>query len=176
MPRRSGASLVVEVECCVRTLSGAACPIRNRWGWRKGNDKRTRVGVTVSALPDPSQRGDAHPSNGTDGEAFPATDGETSALRVKVSELEAELRVRTVELEAERRRSDELRSERDDWKAQAQALALPSSSRWRWWRRLTLRVAPPKKPQSTGDVFEALTKHGAPVEPPAPLQRGEDPA
>ena len=72
------------------------------------------------------------------------TDGEASALQVKLGELEAALRVKLAELEGERqrcdellRRCDELRGERADRRlqAQAQALTLPSSSWWRWWRR-----------------------------------------
>jgi hypothetical protein len=120
--------------------SAGQLTIRKRWGRRRGNDKRTRVGVPVSALPGLSLRTDGGTSLGTHSEA--------SALRVKLAEVEAELWAKLADVEAERRRCDELlrrcdellrrcdelRGERAGWRAQALALRLPSA-RWRWWRQ-----------------------------------------
>jgi hypothetical protein len=124
---------------------------RKRWGGRKGNEAQARVGVPVSVLPDPSDTS-ARKSSRTNRRMSLGTDGEGSALQVKLADLEA-LRVKLVELEAalwfhlaelegERRRCDqllrrcdELRGERADRRAPPQALTLPSSSWWRWRRR-----------------------------------------
>jgi hypothetical protein len=65
---------------------------RARGNWHRGNDKCIRVGVSLSALPDPSAR----------------TDGVASALRIKLAELEAALVVKLAELQAVRLRCDEL--------------------------------------------------------------------
>jgi hypothetical protein len=124
--------------------------LRKRWGSRSGNEGQARVGEPVWALPDPSSDTSARTSSRTDGRMSFGTEGEASALqladlealRVKLVELEAALRVRLAELEGERRRCDELlrrcdelRGERADQRAPAQAQTLPSSSWWRWWRR-----------------------------------------
>jgi hypothetical protein len=61
-------------------------------------------------------------------------------LEIKLARAEAELEALRQLLEAERRRSEELRIERSDWKAQAERLALsaPAQQRhalWDWLRR-----------------------------------------
>ncbi len=63
-------------------------------------------------------------------------------LEIKLARAEAELEALRQLLEAERRRSEELRVERSDWKAQAERLALsaPAQQRralWDWLRRFT---------------------------------------
>jgi len=62
-----------------------------------------------------------------------ATPPLNAELGIKLARAEAELEALRQLLESERRRSEELRVERSDWKAQAERLALAPPQRRSWW-------------------------------------------
>lgn len=73
------------------------------------------------------------PGNGADraedrsaGQDAPASGPVATELAVRTAQLEAELAAMKSLLDAEKRRSDELREDRDRWHAQAERLALPA--------------------------------------------------
>src|SRR3954454_9184703 len=61
-----------------------------------------------------------------------ATPPLNAELEIKLARAEAELEALRQVLEVERRRAEELRIERNDWKGQAERLALPPPRRG-WW-------------------------------------------
>src|SRR3954471_12949941 len=64
-----------------------------------------------------------------------ATPPLNAELEIKLARAEAELEALRQVLEVERRRAEELRIERNDWKGQAERLALtgPSKTARSWW-------------------------------------------
>src|SRR3954452_13504387 len=64
-----------------------------------------------------------------------ATPTLNTELEIKLARAEAELEALRQVLEVERRRAEELRVERNDWKGQAERLALagPAQVERRWW-------------------------------------------
>src|SRR3954449_8451450 len=62
-----------------------------------------------------------------------ATPQSNTDLEIKLARAEAELAALRQLFESERRRSDELRTERNDWKGQAERLALTGPARRSWW-------------------------------------------
>ena len=159
-------------EALANRESARQLTLRKCWGRHKGNDERARVSVPVSALPDPSAGTSARTSSRTDGRRSVGADGEASALQVKLGELEAALRVKLAELEAAsgstlRRTAAPLRRtaatlRRTARRARGPASASAGADAAKLVEvevaasALTQHVGPPKKPQSTGDVWSQL--------------------
>ena len=87
-----------------------------------------------------------HPRDSLKGQHGTAeTAGTTAETRVRLAVLEADIQTLKTILEAERRRSEELREERNEWRAQATRLALPRPE----------SSEPPKAPASPVPSFSA---------------------
>jgi excisionase family DNA binding protein len=90
-------------------------------------------------------RSDSGPGQGLDRSLAPAALDAATELRIRNAQLEASFNALKAILEAEKRRSEELREDRDRWAGQAERLALPAPG-------------PPPQPQPRRTIFGRLLR------------------